>query len=90
MYTIAPRRDSVPGGHASPECLLTCHVQVSVAPDPDALFSPLCCLSHDLLCFSRYYSTYGWQCRSHISEAVRYTGILVDGGAGDHNLDVLA
>ena len=32
VYTIAPRRDSVPGGHASPECLLTCHVQVSAKP----------------------------------------------------------
>lgn len=47
MYTIAPRRDSVPGGLASPECLLTCHVQVSAARDPDALLPPLCCLSHD-------------------------------------------
>ncbi|CBJ29444.1 conserved unknown protein [Ectocarpus siliculosus] len=28
VYTIAPRRDSVPGGHASPECMLSCHVQV--------------------------------------------------------------
>lgn len=28
VYTISPRRDSVPGGHASPECMLACHVQV--------------------------------------------------------------
>lgn len=29
VYTISPRRDSVPGGHASQECMLACHVQVS-------------------------------------------------------------
>lgn len=29
LYTISPRRDSVPGGHASQECMLACHVQVS-------------------------------------------------------------
>ncbi|CAM9908395.1 unnamed protein product [Scytosiphon promiscuus] len=28
LYTISPRRDSVPGGHASQECMLACHVQV--------------------------------------------------------------
>lgn len=28
VYTISPRRDSVPGGTVSSECLLACHVQV--------------------------------------------------------------
>eukprot|EP00903_Cladosiphon_okamuranus_P015669 g14470.t1 len=28
VYTISPRRDSMPGGHASSECMLACHAQV--------------------------------------------------------------
>lgn len=28
VYTIAPRRDSLPDYHGSQECLLACHVQV--------------------------------------------------------------
>eukprot|EP00752_Nemacystus_decipiens_P007751 g6928.t2 len=28
VYTISPRRDSMPGGHSSTECMLACHAQV--------------------------------------------------------------
>lgn len=28
VYTISPRRDSMPGGHSSSECMLACHAQV--------------------------------------------------------------
>lgn len=30
VYTISPRRDSMPGGHSSTECMLACHAQVKI------------------------------------------------------------